>query len=133
MAVTFRYKEYLSGSFGKIRRPVANIHFQTPDKLWVPIEMLIDTGSDYTLLPKSFSRELGISISRDCNIIGSRGVGGDTEVYILKRKIKARLGNYQRMIPLGFASNDSIPPLMGRQEFFETFKVTFNKFKVTFE
>lgn len=43
------------------------------------------------------------------------------------------LGGINREVPIGFLENDSVPPLLGRQEFFETFKVVFEKFTTTFE
>lgn len=134
MAITFPFKEYQSGIFGKIRRPVALVFFQhRQDKSWQGITMIIDTGADYTLLPKFLAEALGISLSEDCKIIETRGVGGKSLVYLLKKKIKVKIANYERSIPIGFLSSDHIPPLLGRQEFFETFKVTFEKFITTFE
>lgn len=70
---------------------------------------------------------------RIVKIIGTRGVGGESTVYLLKKKIKVRLGNYEREIPVGFLSKDDIPPLLGRQEFLETFRVVFENFETTFE
>lgn len=134
MAVTFRFKEYLSDLFGKIRRPIAIVHFQRlKSKSWVPINMLIDTGADYTLLPRYIALELEVSTSRDCKLVQSRGIGGNSDIYLLKNKMKVKIGNYKRMIPVGFSSSYNIPPLLGRQEFFEKFKVTFDKFQVKFE
>lgn len=53
--------------------------------------------------------------------------------FLLNAKIQVKLGSYSRKIPLGFLENDLIPPLLGRQGFFETFKVTFETFTVRFE
>lgn len=134
MAITFQFKEYSSDLFGKIRRPVAIVYLQRLEsKSWIPINMLIDTGADYTLLPKYIAIELEISLLKDCKQVRSRGVGGYSHVYLLKKKIRARIGTYERNIPIGFLPSNEIPPLLGRQEFFEKFKVTFEKFKVTFE
>lgn len=133
MATIFRFKEYNSGIFGKIRRPVAQVKFQNQkDNTWQPIEMLVDTGADYTLLPQFLAPILGISIYKDCKNISTQGVGGQSKVYFLKSKIKVKLGNINREVPVGFLENDSVPPLLGRQEFLETFKVVFEKFTTTF-
>ena len=134
MSVAFRFKKYSSSIFGSVSRPIAEVLFQhQKDKSWQPITMIVDTGADYTLLPRFLAESLGVDLSKDCQVISTQGVGGRSEVYLLKKKIKVRLEEFRREIPLGFLSNDQIPPLLGRQEFFETFRVIFNKFSVTFE
>lgn len=95
--------------------------------------MIVDTGADYTLLPRFLAEVLGINLVEDCRIFTTRGVGGKSKVYLAKSKIKVRLGEFTREIPVGFLATDYIPPLLGRQEFFETFRVVFEKFQVHFE
>lgn len=134
MAVSFPFKKERSPIFGTIFRPVAEVSFKHQEKkIWQSVTMLVDTGADYTLLPEIFALELGINLITDCRKIGTRGVGGKSTVYLFKRKITAKLGNFERQIPIGFLANGYIPPLLGRQEFLETFKVVFDKFYVQFE
>lgn len=134
MAVSFPFKKERSLIFGVIFRPIAEVSFKhQKENIWQSVTMLVDTGADYTLLPAIFALELGINLAKDCKKISTRGVGGRSTVYLFKRKIMARLGKFERQIPIGFLSNDYIPPLLGRQEFFETFKVIFDKFYVHFE
>lgn len=134
MAVKFKFKEEKSGLFRKIRRPVAKVLLKhNKENLWQPVDMLVDTGADYTLLPNYMAHFLGINLLKDCRVIDTRGVGGSSKVYFVKKKVAARLGSYNRMVLLGILQNNSIPPILGRHEFFETFKVTFEKFTVTFE
>ncbi len=134
MTISFQFKEYHSTLFGKSFRPIAEVSFEhAKDKSWLSITMLIDTGVDYTLLPRFLVRELGISLSKDCRAIRTQGVGGESKVFLLKNKMKVKIGDFERNIPVGFLDNDYIPPLLGRQEFLETFRVVFEKFRVTFE
>lgn len=134
MPVIFKFKEYNSSIFNSVKRPIAEVLFQhQKDKSWQPITMIVDTGADYTLLPKFLAEPLGINLLKDCKTISTQGVGGKSEVYLLKTKIRVGLGELRRQIPIGFLPSDSIPPLLGRQEFFETLKVTFEKFTVKFE
>src|SRR3989338_3167034 len=115
MSVTFKFKEYPSNIFGITRRPVAEVYFQHKNNIrWLPITMVVDSGADYTLLPKFLAPSLGISLSKDCRLIETRGVGGANTVYLLKRRIKVRLGEYERAIPVGFLDNNRVPPLLGR-------------------
>jgi len=45
--------------------PVANVKLRNPETLEsiTNVPMLLDTGSDITLLPKSFCKEIGVEIS----------------------------------------------------------------------
>ena len=133
MPISFRFKEEKSPIFGKIHRPVAEVFFKEKlHNLWQPVTMIVDTGADYTLLPLFLAEELGVDVVKDCQTIMTQGVGGTGRVYLLKNKIEARIGDLMRQIPIGFLDSDYIPPLLGRQEFFETFKVVFEKFSVMF-
>lgn len=134
MAVTFDFKKEESSLLGTIYRPIATIFFQnkTTD-VFKPITMIIDTGADYTLLPRFLAFSLGIDLKKDCQRLKTSGVGGDETVFFCKKKVKVKVGDWQREIPLGFLNNDFIPPLLGRHQFFETFKVIFNDHKTTFD
>lgn len=133
MPISFPFRKEKSPIFGNIHRPVAEVFFKEKlHNLWQPVTMIVDTGADYTLLPLFLAEELGANLAKDCQTIITQGVGGTSKVYLLKNKIEARIGYLNRRIPLGFLDNDYIPPLLGRQEFLETFRVIFEKFHVTF-
>lgn len=87
--------------------------------------MIVDTGADYTLLPRFMANELGVDLENDCRIFTTYGVGGGERVYFLG-KMKVKLGNWERTIPLGFLERNEIPPLMGRHLFLETFESLFS-------
>lgn len=94
--------------------------------------MIVDTGADYTLLPRFLALSLGINFASDCQKLKTSGVGGEQTVFFCKEKMKVRLGDWDRRIPLGFIDDDFIPPLLGRHEFFETFKTVFDNQQLTF-
>lgn len=126
MAITFDYEKHASTIFGDVYRPVAQVDFFSQSKKrWYEIWMIVDTGADYTLLPKHFSLRLGIDLKKDCQIFHTSGIGGVEKVYLAKN-IKIRIGKWERRIPVGFIDKDNIPPLLGRQQFFETFEVFFS-------
>lgn len=123
MPLTFPFEERLSPILGKIYRPTVRVFFYSKVKdRWLGIWMLVDSGADYTLLPKYFSQGLGIRLAKDCKIFKTAGIGGEEKVYFLK-KIKVKLGKWEREIPIGFLNRDDIPPLVGRHLFLETFEV----------
>ncbi|HCS79310.1 TPA: hypothetical protein DIV55_06260 [Patescibacteria group bacterium] len=134
MPVTFPFKKEKSAIFGVIQRPIAEVLFQHTEKdLWQPITMLVDTGADYTLLPKFLASVLGVKLVKEVRVIVTKGVGGQSRVFLLKKAVRVKIGDFTRQIPVGFLDNNFIPPLLGRQAFLETFKVTFDRFTVTFE
>lgn len=86
----------------------------------------MDTGADYTLLPRFAAKDLQIDLENDCKVFETFGVGGSQKGYFLP-KIKAKLGRWEREIPIGFLDSDEIPPLMGRHLFLETLETHFSK------
>lgn len=127
MALTFQFEKDFSPILGTIYRPVAQVFFFSENKKrWYETWMIVDTGADYTLLPRYFARRLNINIGKDCKIFKTSGIGGTEKVYFLKQ-IKAKLGEWERNIPVGFLNRDSVPPLMGRHLFLETFETNFSK------
>ncbi len=126
MALTFPFEKSLSPIFGTIHRPVAKVYFfSQAKKRWYETWMIVDTGADYTLLPKYFAARLGVDLSKDCQVFRTAGIGGEEKVYLL-RKTKVKIGQWERDVPVGFLQRDDIPPLLGRQLFLETFEVSFS-------
>lgn len=128
MAVKFSFEDAGDGTFGRIFRPVAKVTFHSPNtEKIVDVWMIIDTGADYTILPRHFSEKLRISLERDCTKDTTTGVGGDKTVYLCKFKIKVQIGPLERSIPIAFLDSNEIPPLLGRIGFLETFNTEFLK------
>lgn len=97
------------------------------------MRMIVDTGADYTLLPRFLAPLIGIDVSTDCRKIETRGVGGKSNVYLTRKRIVARIGDFERRIPVGFLPIDDLPPLLGRHEFLETFRVVFHHHTTSFD
>lgn len=131
--IVFNFDEGYSSLFGKLRKPIAEIKFFDKKKnIWQSITMIIDTGADYSIIPKYQAEYIGIDIKKDTKEIQTQGVGGKAKVYLLKNRVKIKLGNYERSIVLGIIDSNIVPPLLGRYTFFETFRVIFDKYTVTF-
>lgn len=94
--------------------------------------MIVDTGADYTLLPLSDAADLGVDLEKDCRSFETRGIGGTETVYLLKRRIRVKIGDFTSNIPIGFLARDDIPELLGRQECLNNFAVLFSKFTTSF-
>lgn len=132
MEVRFPFEIRSSGIFGPIARPVAKVDFWSRlSSNWVEVLLLVDSGADYTLLPKFYAEDLGINLEKECEAYSTFGIGGSETVFVLKNA-KVKLGKWEFNIPVGFLERDNIPPLLGRQKFIDDFKVTFFKHSTSF-
>lgn len=96
-------------SLGKIYRPYLHIFlYSKARKAWQPVEILVDTGADYTLLPKRYAEILGINISSSCHVETTIGIGGTQKVYQYKN-LAIKIGSWGKTIPIGFLNRDDLP------------------------
>ena len=89
--------------------------------------MVVDSGADFTILPRYLSEDLEISLEHDCIKDTTAGVGGEQAIYLCKERIKAKLGHYERNVPLAFFDSNEVPALLGRLGFLEKFNTEFLK------
>ena len=133
MKTSFPYEVKPSVIFKFVRRPVVFVSFWSNKfNRFIRDTLIVDTGADYTILPKYFSKVLGIDLEKDCISYISKGIGGKEKVYVAKDKVAVMIGDVKREIPVGFLSHDDIPPLLGREECLNTFKLTLENFITTF-
>jgi predicted aspartyl protease len=127
MSLKFNFRVEKSALLGTIHRPVAQIYFWSEKgSYWTEVWAIVDTGADYTMLPRFLSEDLQIDLERDCKVYTTFGVGGIQRSYFLPH-ITAKLGSWTRKIPIGFLDSDEVPPLMGRHLFLETFETHFSR------
>ena len=87
-------------------------------------DFLVDSGADFTLLPRSLAAEIGINLKK-CPTSTTMGVeGGGIKIY--HSQILIRIGEFQNKIRCTFAQHDRIPPLLGRLDVFSKFNITFH-------
>lgn len=133
MRIVFPFEEKESNIFPKIKRPVAVVCFWS--KLingWLGYTMIVDTGADFTILPRYRSLDLGVNLEKDCFLKTTSGVGGKMTLFFLKKKAKIKIGNFQLEIPLGFLNSNTVPPLLGREQCLNILRVTFVDFQTEF-
>lgn len=122
---TYKGKTFL----GKIFRPYLHLFlYSKARKTWQPVEMLVDTGADYTLLPKRYAQILGINLTTDCRIETTFGVGGTETVYQCKA-LSIKIGAWEKKIPVGFLKRDDFPPVLGRLACLEAVELITKDFK----
>lgn len=130
MKIDFPFEEKKSNIFSKIKRPIAVVYFWS--KLingWLGYTMIVDTGADFTILPRYRSLDLGVDLEKDCFQKTTSGVGGKVVLFFLKKKADIKIGNFQLHIPLGFLNSNTVPPLLGREECLNIFRLTLDDFQ----
>ena len=132
MKTAFRFRQISSELFGTIHRPYADVLFIGKNKKRRTISMVVDTGADYSLLPRKDASLLEIDLAKDCTLYTTYGVGGSQTVY-LYRNMKVELDTLTLTIPVGFLDSNDIPPLLGRHGFLEVMKTCFENHVVYFE
>lgn len=118
---------------GKIFRPYAIVFIYAKlRKKWQPVEMIIDSGADYSLFPKKYAALFGINLTRECTVETTLGIGGAETVYQYQN-LPIKIGSWQNQIPVGFLERDDIPALLGRLECLEIFRLVFQNKESFFE
>ena len=128
MTIEFPFEDSGKMYFGRIYRPVAKVSFYAPQfQTWTQTWMIVDTGADFSILPRFLSKIIGISLEKDCITDTTMGVGGEQKIYLCKKKVKAQIGTMKREVPIAFFANDEVPAILGRCGFLETFDIEFLK------
>lgn len=128
MDVKFGFKKFGESFFGTVYRPIAKASFKSPSKdIWIDTWLIVDTGADFTILPRFMAKDLEISLEKDCMKDSSVGIGGEQLIYLCKKKVTFKIGSLNREIPLAFFDSNEVPPILGRLGALETFETTFNK------
>lgn len=128
MDIKFAFENVGGSLFGTVYRPIAKVFFKSlKNNIWISTWMVIDTGADFTILPRYLSEDLEVSLEKDCIKDTTTGVGGQQALYLCRKRIKAKLGAHERDIPLAFLDSNELPALLGRLGFLETFNTQFLK------
>lgn len=121
--IEFDYRE--ESSDGKtIFRPVADVIILADD-LKVEVAMYIDSGADIALVPFRFGKALGFKQHEGESIKHMHGIAGS--IPYLSRKVKLQLGNDIFEIEIAWALIEEVPALLGRQDIFDRYEVTFKQ------
>lgn len=132
MVLKFAFEKVDSPILGTIWRPVAEVLFQRKQTgKWRAVWMIIDTGADYTLLPRFMAAKLEVDVEKECQIFLTTGIGGSEKVYFLP-KMNVQVGEFKREIAVGFLDRNEVPPLLGRHLFLETLETYFASDHVTY-
>jgi len=103
---------------------VVDAEIQAPAAVY-PVRLLLDSGADYTLLPKSLGELAGLDFSRlrKLTVTGVEGRGVKAYLGTIRLRIA---GLVLPLIPCMYGSSDTTPLLLGREGFFDLFDVAFD-------
>jgi predicted aspartyl protease len=120
----FPFEKRQTQLFPEVYRPVVTVSLWSPgSRRWRNVQMLVDTGADYTILPKYIATLLGIDLT-NAPVMNTQGLNGLQKVYFLE-KLRLKIGSAEREVPVGFVPLAKAPSLLGRHACLETFGVFF--------
>lgn len=122
--IVFRYKEEFGRNGEVIKRPVADVFLKGKNGNWIEFHPYIDSGADITLIPLSLGKLIGLKLDKS-KIDKIGGISGS--VPISHHKINLKIGGFILTGKIGWARIEEVPPLLGRENIFDFFNVTFKQ------
>ena len=113
--------------------PRVPVVFQNPlNKREIPIFCLVDSGASEILIAIEVALALGIDIERgEPRIYG--GIGGEIKGYVHAITMRLMNDRHEFAVECGVLPLPAYDGLLGQRGFFDHYKVTFEKYKETFE
>lgn len=124
--IVFKYKVETTSKKQKIIRPVAEVYLKSLSNSWFKFYPYIDSGADVTMIPLSLGRLLGLEIEEK-RIEQIGGIRGNVPVIYIKNQM--RIGEEEFSTYIAWSLTEDVPPLLGRTDVFDTFRVTFEQYK----
>jgi hypothetical protein len=124
--IEFDYRQERLHTGEIIFRPVAKLYLLRSENEWIAEYFYVDSGADYTLIPYRMGRFLGLErIASGIKEIG--GIGGVIAVRFAV--IPMKIEEHKFDCTLAWAQIEQIPFLLGRENVFEYFDITFQQRK----
>lgn len=92
----------------------------------IPVPAIVDSGADYTFIPVSFASHLGIELSK-CLREDVNTAGGVSAQYIWQAGLDAEVQQLGVTVHLKTAFSETPFVVLGREDFFASFKVAFDQ------
>lgn len=110
-------------SLGTLFNPIIPVEILT-QKGFVTFQFLLDSGADFTLLPKHVADLVGIDLQKSpsARTFGVEGKG----IRVFIGRITIKIGPHTFPIRCFFSERDDAPFLLGRMDLFSKFKIEFD-------
>lgn len=125
--IDFAWREEISLSFGKIKRPVAEIYIKNNKKQWRALTMYIDSGADATVISRSFGELFGYNVNKGKKI-RMKGFG-EEEIIAYVHDAEFKIGQHRIRANIAIADHDKVPNVLGRKDIFDLFEIHFKNLK----
>lgn len=102
---------------GKVFYPYIPVYLKTIED-WKDFDFIVDTGADFTTLPRRAEQILGIDLSR-CKESKAEGIGG-VIVKTRETQIQIRIKGYIFKVRCSITEDDKTPFLLGRVDLLDT-------------
>lgn len=119
----FAWREELSESFGKVKRPIAGVSIKAKDGKWHALTMYIDSGADASVLSRSFGELFGHNVKQGQRI-RMKGFG-EEEIIAYVHTMDIKIGEHAIEAKVAVAENNNVPNVLGRKDIFDLFEIQF--------
>jgi len=119
----FAWREELSESFGKVKRPIAGVFIKAKGGDWHAMTMYIDSGADASVLSRSFGELFGHNVKQGQRI-RMKGFG-EEEIIAYVHTMEIKIGGHVIKAKVAVAENDNVPNVLGRKDVFNLFEIQF--------
>jgi hypothetical protein len=123
----YHWHEEISESFGKIFRPVAEIHVKDKNNIWRAITMYVDSGADISIISRDFGELFGHKLEKGRKI-KLKGIG-DIHIIAYVHKMEMLIGTHAALVEVAIAVNNDVPNVIGRRGLFDIFEIQFKNKK----
>ena len=115
-----------------ISRPMLPVRLFNGDN-HLDILALVDSGADYSLFNIEIAAALGIDLS-SAEPHKTLGIGGEPiETVYVPIELEVKGAGERLTVEAGFINSKGVPALLGQHDFFQSYKVTFERAKERFE
>ncbi len=122
--IEFDYRQERLRTGEIIFRPAAKVYLLRSESEQIAEYFYVDSGADYTLIPYRMGRFLGLEkIASEVKEIG--GIGGVIAARFAV--VSMKIEEYQFDCTIAWAQIERVPFLLGRENIFENFDITFQQ------
>lgn len=129
MAISFKYKEVKRPDKSTVKTPSIPITLIGPKERFDTVA-LIDSGADISCIPRRIAEILGLKLNGE--IIEAYGLGGTAKTIETTIRVMISKGHerYIFRLPVKIVIDEyNFPVLLGRNGFFDEFKIIFDQKK----
>lgn len=124
-SIKFPYQKKLTRHYGSIPNPIVTILIKGIYG-FEPIDFLVDTGADISMLPMSWAKRIGVKLGDLPSHKMLTASGREVKVYQTSITVKLNKDSEEIKIPCTFTTSRKIPPLLGRTGIFNRLTIEFS-------